>query len=220
MGRRRPGAQPHQHRRRQGRSHLGGRGRPLPDASRTATRGRPHRRPAGHRRRWPRRHLPHVRAGAGTHRAARRRRDRQPDRRLAAARPDRLHRCGPQPPLRPGHRHARRAAHGLPGRQSRPLAALGHRRPRRQVALQFGQHGGTVHRPVGPHVHVVQQLSARARRPLHVSARCREVRRHPERRRPCLRGRIHGTHERRRHAGRDHRTQLPQQLRAVDDVAR
>ncbi len=95
------------------------------------------------------------------------------DRRLAAARPDRLHRRGPQPPLRPGHRHARGAAHRLPGHQPRPLAALGHRRPRRQVALQLGQHGGAVHRPIRPHVHVVQQLSAGARRPVHVPARRR-----------------------------------------------
>ena len=210
-----------QHRHRQGRPHLGRRGRPLPLAPCPPARGRSHRRAAGHRRR---RHAPTARTRSCRSRRWSRRSvivgHRQQDRRLAAARPHRLHRRRSQPAVRSGGGHARGAADRLPGHQSRPLAALGDRRPRRQVGVQLGQHGGDVHRPVGEDVPHLQRLSSGPRRPVQVSAQRRRVCRQAERRRPRVRRRVHGAHESRRHQRRDHRPQLPQQLRAVGDVAR
>ena len=96
----------------------------------------------------------------------------------------------------------RGAAHGIPGHQPRPLAAFGDRRPRRQVALQLGQHGRAVHGPLRTDVHVDRALPCRSDRALDVAARRRKVGRHAQRRWSRLRRRLHGPDEPRRHAGR------------------
>ena len=162
----------------------------------------------------------HVRPGAGAHRAARRLGHRQQDHRRAAARPDRLHRRRPQPALRSGGGQARGAADRLPGRQPRPLAALGDGRPGRQVDLQRRQHRRDVHRQVGQDVPHLRRVPRRPGRAVQVPARPGALRRQAERRRARVCRRLHGADESRRHQRRDHRPQLPQQLRAVGDVAR
>ena len=63
-----------------------------------------------------------------------------------------------------------------------------------------GNMGGDVHGPIGQDVPHLQRLSAGARRPVQVPARPGEVRGQAERRRACVRRRVHGAHESRRHA--------------------
>ena len=162
--------QPDQHRHRSRRPHLGGRRRPLPLPSRPSTRRRPHRRAPGHRWRRQGRQLAHLRAGAGAGCAPRRLGHRQQDRRGAAAGPHRLYRRRSQPEVRSGGGQARSAADRVPGHQPRPLAALGDGRARRQVDLQFRQHGGNVHRQVRQDLPDLRLLSSGSGRALQVPA--------------------------------------------------
>ena len=220
MGRDAHAAQPDQHGHRPRRPHLGGRGRALPPAPRPAAGRRSHRRARGHRPRRQGRQGRDLRAGGRPRRAARHRGHRQQDRRVAAARHDRLHRRRSEPPLRSRGRQARGAAHRLPGQEPRPLAALGHGRPRRQVDVQQRQHRRDVHRQVGQDLPRLRRVSRRAGRSVQEPARPGPAGRQAERRRPRLRRRLHRPHEPGRHQRRDHRPQLPQQLRAVDHLAR
>ena len=220
MGRDAHAAQPDQHGHRSRRPHLGGRGRALPLAPRAPARGRSHRRARRQRQGRQGRQDVDLRAGGRPRRAARRGRHRQQGRGVAAARPDRLHGRRSQPALRSGRRHARGAAHRLPGQEPRPLAAFGHGRPGRQVDVQPGQHRRDVHRQVGQDVPLVRRLSRRPGRPVQEPARPERSGRQAERRRSHLRRRLHGADERGRHQRRDHRQQLPQQLRAVDQLVR
>ena len=161
-----------------------------------------------------------VRPGGRPGGAARRRRHRQQGRGVTAARPDRLHGRRSQPALRSGRRQARGAADRIPGQEPRSLAALGHGRPGRQVDVQLRQHRRDVHRQVGQDVPRVRRLSRRPGRSVQEPARPGGVGRQAERRRPHLRRRLHGADEPGRHQRRDHRPQLPQQLRAVDQLVR
>ena len=115
---------------------------------------------------------------------------------------------------------ARGAADRVPGHQSRPLAALGDGRTRRQVGVQLRQHGRDVHGSVGEDLPHLQRLPSRPRGPVHVSARSGAVRRQAERRRPRVHRRLHGPDEPGRNERRDHRPQLSERVRAVGDVAR
>ena len=174
----------------------------------------------GHRRGRQSRSRAHVRAGTGPDRPARRLGHRQQDHRRSAARHDRLHRRRSQSAFRSGGGQARGAADRLPGDQSRPLAALRHGRSGRQVGVQRRQHRGDVHGPIGEDVPHLRLLSSQPCGSVQVSARSRRVCGQGQRRRSRVHGRFHRAHESRRHQRGDHRTQLPQQLRAVGDVAR
>ena len=123
-----------------------------------------------------------------------------------------------QPALRPAVDKRRTADRFRASTTTTP--SLGHRRPGRQVGLQRRQHRRHVHRQVRQDVPDLRLVSPQGGWPVPVPSRPGPLRRQAQRRRSRLCGRLHGADESRRHQRGNHRPQLPQQLRAVDDVAR
>ena len=221
MGRDADAAQPDQHRHRPRRPHLGRRRRSLPLASRPAARRRPHRRARRHRRRRQGRR-------ART-RSCRSRRSIAPlgvsviDNKIVVSQPpdlivytdvDRNLRFDPAVDKR---EVLLTGFQGINHDHSLHSVTVG---PDGKWLFNSGNMGGDVHRQVRQDVPVFGVVSSRPGRPVQVPARPREIRRQAERRRARVRRRLHGADEPRRHERRDHRLQLPQQLRAVDDLAR
>ena len=221
VGRDADAAQPDQHGHRPRRPDLGRRGRALPPPLRPPARGRQDRRARGHRQRRQGRQDLDVRAGSRPGRAARHRGHRQQDRGLAAARPDRLHRRRPQPAS--STRRSTSARCCSPASRARTTTTRCTRSPsaptasgcstratpagcsptsRARRSASFGAYRDG---PVGPfkNPHDQNALAGKPSDDGHTYVGGFTVRMNPD-----------GT------ARRDHRPQLPQQLRAVDQLAR